>query len=64
MTQTIITAKVYKATRDFSRIVSKELKPFEGKIIKFQILEVTEQKPAQDAEITRTVNVPVNQVVT
>jgi len=61
MTQTIITAKVNKGIRDFSGIISKELKPFEGKIIKFQILEVTEQKPAQDAEIT--VKVPVNQVI-
>jgi len=67
---TIITAKVTKAqgydlaTKYESRkgcLNSPELTRYIGKILKIQILEVLEQRPAQDAEIT--VKVPVNQAV-
>ena len=35
-----ITAKVNKGIRDYSGIISKDLKSYEGKMITFQIIEV------------------------
>lgn len=60
-TKTQITAKVNKGIRDFSGIISKDLKPYEGKIVTFKILDVHEitvtEKPG--ATITETKKVQV-----
>ena len=51
-----ITAKVNKGIHDFSGIMARDLKPYEGKTITFQIVEVKEttEKKNQGVIITKT----------